>query len=106
MANGVCRSEGMHQMVKSCYTDVDPPIKAHCFLFVQASKGIQVSLGKKKKKQKKNTPPHSQMPEFAKGLWVVGIHRCVFKNFIMNPAETCAPEQTSCGCKVPKLRKR
>lgn len=30
-ANCVCRSEGMHQMVKSCYMAVDLPIKAYCF---------------------------------------------------------------------------
>lgn len=31
VANCVCHSEGMHQMVKSCYMAVDPSIKAHCF---------------------------------------------------------------------------
>lgn len=80
------------------------PSKPIVFCLFRHQREYRSAWGRRKKK--KNTPPHSQMPEFAKGLWVVGIHRCVFKNFIMNPAETCAPEQTSCRCKVPKLRKR
>lgn len=37
-------SEGTHHMVKSRYAAADPAIKAHCLCFVQASKGIPVSL--------------------------------------------------------------
>lgn len=67
------------------------------FLFVQASKGILVSLGKKKT----HTQSNAAVCQRAPGGRYSSLRS---QNFIMNPAETCAPEQTSCRSKVPKLR--
>lgn len=84
----------MHQMVKPCYTDVDPPIKAHCFCLFRLQREYWSAWEKKK-------PTHSQMLQFAKGLWVAGIHRCAVKTLSWILQKHVHLNKQAAGAKCP-----
>lgn len=84
VANSVCHSEGMHQMVKSCYMAADEPIKAPCFCLFRLQREYWSAW--------KTAQSNAVVCQRAPGGRYSSL--CSW-NFIENPAETCTCGQTS-----------
>lgn len=63
VANGACRSEGMHQMVKSCYTNVIRPSKPIVFCLFRLQREYRSAWGRCRKKNYYHTVKCCSLPK-------------------------------------------